>query len=228
VSADAPAPRIALVHALRESVEPIRAAFAEGWPEASTFNLLDDSLSAAVAATGRLDAQIVGRFLELGRYAARERLGPQATRAILFTCSAFGPAIEAVQRDLDIPVHKPNRAAFEEALARGRRIGLLVTFVASLGSLTTELEQLAAARGMRIDVRGALVEGALDALQAGDPASHDRLVGAAAAGMDDVDVIVLGQFSMARARRAMSPSLQARVLTTPDSAVAALRRTLGA
>ncbi len=220
-------PRIALIHALRESVEPIRAAFESGWPEASTFNLLDDSLSAALAATGRLDEQIISRFLELGRYAARERLGGEAPHAILFTCSAFGPAIEAVQRDLDIPVHKPNQAAFEAALARGNRIGLLVTFPASLRPLTAELEQLAASRGVHLAITGALVDGALASLQGGDASGHDRLICTAAAALRDVDVVVLGQFSMARARKAMSPELQVRVLTTPDCAVEALKRTLG-
>ena len=216
-------PRIAIIHALRESLEPTLAAFAAGWPQASTFNLLDDSLSAAVAATGQLDDQISGRFLELGRYAARERLGGEATRAILFTCSAFGPAIEAVQRDLDIPVHKPNQAAFEAALARGRRIGLLVTFSPSLDLLTTELEQLAALHEKEIAVTGAVVDGALAALQGGDPPAHDRLIAAAAARLGDVDTVVLGQFSMARARAAMPAELGDSVLTTPDCAVEALR-----
>ena len=67
--------RIALIHALRDSVEPILGAFARGWPQAQTFNLLDDSLSAAVAAEGRLTAPIVERFLELGRYAAAAQVG---------------------------------------------------------------------------------------------------------------------------------------------------------
>ena len=62
--------RIALIHALRDSIEPILAAFARHWPQAETFNVLDDSLSAAVAAHGRLSAPIIERFLALGRHAA--------------------------------------------------------------------------------------------------------------------------------------------------------------
>ena len=53
-------------------------------------------------------------------------------------------------------------------------------------------------------------------------------LGAAAAAMSDRDVVVLGQFSMARAHAAMTAALQARVLTTPECAVERLRRQLGA
>ena len=111
-------PRIALIHALRESQVPIWEAFAADWPEARTTNLLDDSLSADLAAEGELTADMIGRFLTLGRYAAST-----GADAILFTCSAFGPAIAAVQQDLDIPVLTPNEAAFEEAIAHGSQIG---------------------------------------------------------------------------------------------------------
>lgn len=220
--------RIALLHALRDSVEPILGAFARGWPEAQTFNLLDDSLSAAVAADGRLTTPVVDRFLALGRYAAAARVGGRGTDAILFTCSAFGPAIEAVQADLAIPVLKPNEAAFAAALQRGRRIGLLVTFGPSLEPLAAELRDMAVRLGDTCDVRGVLVEGALRALQSGRPDEHDAAIAAAAATLQDRDVVVLGQFSMARARASMDAPLQARVLTTPECAVEQLRRQLTA
>ena len=52
-------PRIALVHALEESVLPIRAAFAEVWPEAATFDLLETSLAPDRALAGRCDEDMV-------------------------------------------------------------------------------------------------------------------------------------------------------------------------
>lgn len=219
--------RIALIHALRESVEPIRAAFAEGWPEAQTFNLLDDSLAPAVRHAGELTAQIHARFQALARYALTAGDGSGPLDAILFTCSAFGPAIEGVQRALPIPVLKPNEAAFEAALGQGRRIGVAVTFEPSLAPLLAELRALAAARGRDAQVEGIAVPGALAALQAGDPLAHDAAIATAVgAAADRHDVIVLGQFSMARARAAMSTALQPRVLTTPDAAVSRLRALL--
>ena len=210
-------PRIALIHALKESQVPIWDAFAAQWPEAHITNLLDDSLSADLAAEGELTAEMIGRFLTLGRYAARN-----GSDAILFTCSAFGLAIAAVKQDLKIPVLTPNEAAFEDAVTHGAHIGLLVTFPPSLATLQAELE--AAQPDVRTD--GRLVDGALAALQAGDAATHDRLIGAAVAEMNGCDAIVLGQFSMARAARGYAGTRP--LLTTPGSAITKLRRVLAA
>ena len=84
-------PRIALIHALAHSVAPINEAMARDWPQATRMNLLDDSLSADLAAGGGLDAFMHERFRRLAQYAV-----DCGSDAILFTCSAFGPCIERV------------------------------------------------------------------------------------------------------------------------------------
>ena len=95
--------RITLVHALKHSIVPIEASFSRLWPDARLMNLLDDSLSADLARDGRLTDAMTERFLRLGRYAAGT-----GSDAILFTCSAFGPCIEAVARaHAPMPVLKP-------------------------------------------------------------------------------------------------------------------------
>jgi Asp/Glu/hydantoin racemase len=222
------APRIALIHALAASVEPIAKAFSEHWPEARTFNLLDDSLSRDRQADGELTAGMRERFLTLGRYAAAAGSRHRSTAAILFTCSAFGPAIQTVKDDLPIPVLNPNEGAFETALSAGQRIALLVTFPPSAESLRTELLALAKLRGIRVDVKLKLVEGALAALAAGNAEQHDVLIAEAAGQADNCDVIVLGQFSMARAAARVSAATGARVVTTPNAAVKRLRTLLEA
>src|ERR1700675_257169 len=123
--------RITLVHALKHSIAPIEASFGRLWPDANLMNLLDDSLSADVAREGRLTVAMTERFLLLGRYAALT-----GADAILFTCSAFGPCIEAVARQqAPMPALKPNEAMIEQAVARGDRIGLLSTFAPTLASM---------------------------------------------------------------------------------------------
>lgn len=217
------APRIALIHALEESVLPIRKAFERHWPEAIRADLLDASLSADLAAEGKLNAAMTDRFITLGRYCA-SGTGAHDTRAILFTCSAFGPAIEAVKRDLSIPVMRPNEAAFAEALEIGPRIALVVTFRHSLGPLTTELEQMAAAVGKSVQITPVLAESALPALKAGDGVGHDDAVLRACTDIGAQDAVVLGQFSLARTAPLLKPRFDCPILTTPDSAVRALRR----
>lgn len=217
------APRIALVHALEESVLPARAAFAANWPEARIFDLLDTSLATDLAERGSLDQAMIDRFLTLGRYASATEGTAGPARAILFTCSAFGPAIEAVKRDRPIPVLRPNESAFAEALALGGTIGLLVTFPPSLPALRRELEEMA---GRPVQVAGVVVEGALAALKAGDGATHDRLAAEAAVRLSGVDTLILGQFSLARALPAIEAATGLRVVTTPEAAVRGLQRAI--
>ncbi|MBX3566431.1 MAG: arylsulfatase [Rhizobiaceae bacterium] len=213
--------RIGLIHALDESVLPARAAFARHWPEAWCFDLLDTSLAPDLAAAGSLRPDMMRRFEVLADYAATA--GGKAA-GLLFTCSAFGPAIAPLQDRLGIPVLKPNEAALAQALEIGDRIGLVVSFEPSRPSLAREVEEMAERLGRRISVHAVVAQGALAALKDGDGSRHDRLVGEAAQGLEDVDVIVLGQFSLARSRPVVEALVSVPVLTTPDSAVTTLRR----
>lgn len=216
------ATRIALIHALAHSVAPINDVMACDWPEAQRMNLLDDSLSADLARSDAgLDASMHQRFETLAAYA--DRTGAQA---ILFTCSAFGPCIEAVAaRRPMMPVLKPNEAMIAEAVAAvqgGGRIGLVASFAPTLQSMPAEFPAGA-------DLRTALAEGAMEALNAAEGAVHDARVVEAARRLkaQGCDVIALAQFSMARARLAVEQALGLPVFTTPDSAVRVLRQRLG-
>ncbi|MEY9183293.1 Asp/Glu/hydantoin racemase [Bradyrhizobium sp. USDA 326] len=201
-------PRVALIHALKHSIAPIEAAFAKAWPEARLMNLLDDSLSADLARDGALNDAMTERFLALADYAA-------ATGAdgILFTCSAFGPCIEAVARaNAPMPVLKPNEAMIERAVTMGRRIGLLSTFPPTLASMPSEFPA-------SVQIMPKLAEGALAALDRGDRATHDRLIAEASRDLRDCDVIALAQFSIAATAPLVAEATGRPIVTTPDSAV---------
>ncbi len=217
-------PRIALIHALAHSVAPINQAMVQAWPEAVRMNLLDDSLSADLARTAAaggdgLDAAMHQRFEDLCAYA--ERTGAQG---ILFTCSAFGPCIEAAAaRRPHMPVLKPNEAMVADAVALGQRVGLIASFAPTLQSMPAEFPA-------GVELRTALVAQAMAALDQGDGEAHDAAVLAAAHTLvtQGCGVIALAQFSMARAAPLLRHHLPATVpvLTTPDSAVTALQRRL--
>jgi Asp/Glu/hydantoin racemase len=211
--------RIALVHATPAAVDPIKAAFAEAWPEPDLVNLLDDSLSRDRALTPELTDGLFRRFDALGQYALSF-----GADAILFTCSAFGPAIERVARSLGIPVLKPNEAMFAEAIAIGGTIGMLATFAPSIASMTEEFEEEAKRAGSAATLRSAFVPAAMAALQAGRREEHDALVARAAAELAGCDAIMLAQFSMAPAAARLRGQTSVPVLTSPASAVAELKK----
>ena len=207
--------RIALVHALRHSPAPIEDSFARLWPEARLCNLLDDSLSTDLTAAGHITNTMTERFFALGRYVAST-----GADAVLFTCSAFGPCIDACAAALaPLPVMKPNEAMIQEAYAPGRRIGLLASFAPTLRSMPAEFPH-------DVTVVCKLADGALAALDRGDLEEHDRLAAFAAEELADCDVIVLAQFSLARAAQIVARRTGKPVLTTPDCAVRKLMRLL--
>jgi len=216
-------PRIALIHAPPVAIDPICSTFKRLWPQARVTNLLDDSLSADLAAAGELNQAMIDRFCVLAKY-----VEAGGADAILFTCSAFGAAIEVARGAVKIPVLKPNEAMMEEAIATGPRISLLATFEPSLPSMRAELEQMAVVRKTNLRISTKAVPAALTALQGGDDAGHDKQIAAAAEEFSECDALLLCQFSMASAAERI-PSRRGRsVFTSPYSAVARLKQLLHA
>src|SRR5207244_3486541 len=147
--------RIALIHAVTVAIEPVQQAFRQLWPEADCANILDDSLSVDRERDGVLTPTMKRRIAVLADYAAAT-----GAAGVLFTCSAFGEAIEAAAAHSPIPVLKPNEAMFEMALSMGRRIGMLATFMPSVASMEDEFREKAEASGVAATIETYCVPGA--------------------------------------------------------------------
>lgn len=213
-------PKIYLCHAAAVAIDPIVASFRANWPQAKLANLLEDAWMPDLAADGKLTDAMIERFVMTGRYCVTA-----GADAILFTCSAFGPAIEEVRRQLKIPVLKPNEAMYEQLVAKSCKASLLATFPPSIPSMVTEIADMAKAAGTQINLSTQLVEGALSALQNNKPEEHNQLI-ADLAGQQQCDVIAFAQFSMSPALRLAAQRTRTPILTTPDSAVAKLKTLL--
>lgn len=228
--------RVACIHAMLGSLAPTARAFARGYPEAEVVNILDDSLSVDVGRAGTQEQSMQDRFSALGKY-AREQVRADA---ILFTCSAFGAAIERVQEESSIPVLKPNSAMQREIIKRGGTVGVVSMFEPTLVSIVQELDNLRLSCGQqaqnRLIVVPQYVEGALRALQAGNEEQCADLIAREVADLirrePHVSTVALAMFSMAFAKSkveaacwetAISGSRSISVLTSPDSAVRELR-----
>ena len=223
------APRIALIHATPLAIEPVNSSFKKLWPEASLQNILDDSLSKDHAAAGHLTADMVERFIDLAQYAKRA-----GCQGILFTCSAFGEAIEAAAAAVAMPTLKPNEAMFEDALraalkahpndAEVLNIGLVATFAASIVSMSEEFNALTAGLERPVKLHSLFVPRAMDALAQGQADEHHRLIAEGVQTLPACDVIMLAQFSMAAAQTLAQTKTSAPILTSPECAVLALQK----
>lgn len=210
--------RIGLIHAVVPAIAPVEAAFKTLWPDAQLMNLLDDSLAPDRARAGALTPAFYPRMRALADYAIA-----QGANGILFTCSAFGEAIEAAASGAPVPVLKPNEAMFAEAIARGRRIGMLATFEQSVAGMEAEFRALAPA-GTTIET--VCLPEARRALDAGDTARHDDLLAAAAPRLAGCDCVMLAHFSTATALEKVRARITAPVLTAPGAAVMRLKSLL--
>lgn len=211
-------PRIVLLHATPVAVEPVKAAFAELWPEPELVNLLDDSLSPDRARSEDLTDELIERFVAFGRYGYST-----GADAILVTCSAFGPAIEQMARELPVPVLKPNEAMFHAAVAQGRNIAMVATFRPAVVTMEAEFAQYVAETGSEASLRTMVVEPAMTALRAGDADTHNRLIAERAAELKGFDTVMLAHFSTSRAAPALQGKITVPVLSAPGAAVNRLK-----
>ena len=209
-------PRIALIHALAQSIAPVNAELDRVWPGCVRMNLLDDSLSADLAANpAGLDDAMTARFIALGEL----RVGT-GVRGILFTCSAFGPCIDAVGRRLaGDPGAEAQRGDDRRRREAGRRIGLVASFAPTLASMPAEFPA-------DVTVVPVLADGALDALTYGDHAlaRPTRRAKPRSAPRHRAATSSRSRSSASHAPPARSGSaVRAPVLTTVGSAVRLLR-----
>ena len=123
----------------------------------------------------------------------------------------------------------------QEAVAAGGKIGVLSVFEPTVPSIRRELADIAEEMGRtdQIQLSVEFVPDALPVLHAGDEERYNNIIADAAERMHKttpggLDVVVLAMFSMACAGETVQHRLGSAlpVLTSPNSAVAKLKRLL--
>ncbi len=207
---------LALIHTSPTLTPVFGALCAELMPGTALFHMVDESLIKNTVREGRLLRVTIRRLLSMIESA--EQAGADA---VLVTCSSIGAAIPIAQQIFDIPVIRVDEAMAEEAVAMGRRIGVMATLKTTLEPTIDLLNRKAAEAGRSIEIVASLCSGAFEAVLAGDTATHDSILSQSLVnGMKGVDVVVLAQASMARVVKAMPDgTLAMPVLSSPELAV---------
>jgi hypothetical protein len=214
--------RIGAVSPMDNAMEAIGEAFAEQWPEAELFHVLDESLYLDFAGGKPQTDETGERLSKLLHYAADCRAD-----GLLFTGSVFGRWVEAARADMDIPCLTSHEAMIEEAFTHGSRLGILTTVAGSLKCLVDDIDRYSKAQGQSVTITDHILDAARPIILAGDVETHDRMVAEAADQMTDCDCLMLGQFSMTSAMRLFTDMPERPVLTSAHTAVRKLKRLLG-
>ncbi|WP_374713212.1 aspartate/glutamate racemase family protein [Symbiobacterium terraclitae] len=208
---------LALLHTTPVTVGAMSELAARELPGVRVINLLDDSLLKDVIAAGGVTAAVEARmraYFEQARVAGAD--------AVLCCCSSVGDVVDRARAEAPIPLLRIDEPMAVEAVQSGRRIGVIATVRTTLEPTVGLIRRKAQELGRAVDVEPVLVQGAFDALSAGDGAAHDRLVKEALiALLKRSDVVVLAQASIARVLAALEQPPAIPVLTSPLSGLKA-------
>jgi Asp/Glu/hydantoin racemase len=213
--------RLGMIHTSATLVPMFEQLCKEKLANVPFFNLIDDSLIKDVIAHDCLRPTTARRLVQ--HVAAAEDAGADV---ILVTCSSIGRAVETAAKLSGVPVLRVDRPMAKEAVAMGRRVGVIATLRTTLEPTAELVERCAAESGREIELTARLCDGAFEALMQGNAARHDELVLAALEQLSSqVDVIALAQASMARVV-ATIPAHKKRVpiLASPPLAIERLAR----
>lgn len=214
---------LGLIHTSATLVPVFAELCSKYLPGIKVFNIVDDSLIKNTIACGELTASTSKRVVNYA--ASAEEAGADY---ILFTCSSIGPAVETAATLTGVPVLRVDQPMADLAVQTGKRIGVIATLSTTLEPTSDLVRRRAIAAGKEIELKAVLCEGAFDALMSGDAATHDKKVGYALKQlMNEVDVIVLAQASMARVVDALSEAeKKVPVLASPPIAMEYLKKLL--
>ena len=184
---------ITILHTSFVAVDDLTALFNEVAPDVSLRHIVDDSLLDEVLSEGGVTPGVQKRLASyLG---AAEELGSDV---IFSQCSSVGEAVDVAAADIAVPVVRIDSRMAELACEAGAQIGVVATLGTTLEPTSELIEKTARARSQSISIDCVLVEGAFEALRAGDRAEHNGLVLDAVRSLAErVDVVVCAQGSMA-------------------------------
>lgn len=214
--------RIACIHTVYSVIDSFTRQLREGIPgDYKIHTLYDDFLATDPADTGKFSS-INHQRLRLDMQAC----ALTGADVIVVSCSTLSPSVRLLRGEFNVPVVAIDDGMVQDAVACGRRIGLLATANSTVKPSASALRAAAEAAGKEIDLQILCNEAAINALKAGDQATHDRLVLEMADQLQPCDVIVLAQASMAHMEEAVAAHTGLPAFSSPRRCVAQVRSIL--
>lgn len=198
--------KIGVIHTTQATVQSTTDLIKENIKNVQVMNILDDTILVDMATENNIE-YVRKRWI---KYA--EILKDMGAVAILSACSTVGPFVEEADKLIDIPVLRIDDAMAEEAVKKGNKITVIATFKPTLGPTTDLIRR----KGSNLSIKTILIDEAYRELSLGNIEKHNKLiVDTVRKEIENTDVIVLAQASMATALSDCSDLNTNKILTSP-------------
>jgi Asp/Glu/hydantoin racemase len=212
--------RVVMIHALVESMSPVKNAFQEEFPEAELINVLDEGLF--IDFEGKITPGLGRRMSQLICYNAEH-----GADAIGLACSVYAPVVDTARELVDIPVISSYGPVMDEAVKQGKRVGIIASVPATLRDAEYYLRRAGTEHGVEVEPKLCLAEDLIPVLRMeGESAFHFRLAEEVNRMSLEVDAVLLSQFSMASALSYLRENTNIPVLSAPHSSARRLKELL--
>lgn len=212
--------RVTMIHAIPESIPPVRLAFDGEFPEAEIINVLDETL--LIDFNDQLTPPLRQRMSKLIAYCRDNQAD-----AIGLACSVYAPVVDTEKDQIDVPLVSSYGPVMADAVAAGNRVGLIASVAATLSDAEYYLRLAAKEVGKTVEPYLCLAEDLVTVMRAeGQAALERRLEEEVMKLAPNVDVILLGQFSFAAALSHLQNVSPVPVLSAPHSSARALKALL--
>ena len=184
-------------------------------------SMQDPSILAEVREAGYVTTAPAARLIEMYMKAAE-----QGADAIINLCSSVGEVADCVQdvaKYIGVPIGRVDEEMCCEAVRSGSRIGVMATLPTTLVPTVNTVNRVARDNGKKVEVVQCLVEGVFGASQ---EQFLEAMTKAASEIIDDVDVVVLAQGSMAYAEPKLEEVYGKPLLGSPRFGAAELKKAL--
>ena len=204
--------RVTMIHAIAESIPPVRLAFGDEFPEAEVINVLDEGF--LIDFDDRLTPQLRRRMSELIGYCQDNKAD-----AIGLACSVYAPVVDSARDLVDVPSVSSYGPVMADAVAAGPRVGLIASVPATMRNSEYYLKLAAEEAGKSVEPHLCLAEDLIPVMRAeGQQGLERRLEQEVMKLAPDVDVVLLSQFSFAAALAHLQKVSPVPVLSAPPTA----------
>ena len=203
---------VGLVHTTRLVIDPVHEAITGSVKDITVNHVLDEGILRSLSSQGRITPEIIDWLTKM--VTSAETGG--ADLAVV-SCSSLSPCINEVRNRVGIPVLKVDEPMMEFAIQNGDRIGLIMTNPTTQEPSQILFREVSEQLGKEVVLVPKLCPDAFAKLNSGDDAGHDSdVVRGIEELLQETDLVMLAQISIARVKSSLDDGVRGRVLSSLD------------